>query len=53
MGTVFTRRPGWRYDFRNSLKDIHSAKPKPAVVLKSEDVASCGKNVKPVDKCTS
>lgn len=38
---VFSPRSSWNYDFQNCLEDIPVDSPKPAVVLKAEDVVSC------------
>jgi hypothetical protein len=42
---VFTVRMGWCYDLRKSLKDSPVVRPKPAAVLKGEDVVSCRKSL--------
>jgi len=44
-GAVFTVRKGWRYDIHQCLEELPVVKPKPAVVLRSEDVVSCCKFV--------
>ncbi|KAL1967530.1 hypothetical protein VTN77DRAFT_3045 [Rasamsonia byssochlamydoides] len=41
LNRVFPRRPSWNYDFHNCLQDITVDRPKPAVVLKAEEVVSC------------
>ena len=40
---VFTVRIGWPYDLHKSLEGCHFVRPKPAAVLKGEDVVSCRK----------
>jgi hypothetical protein len=40
---AFTPRRGWHYDLHRSLEDMPAANPKPSVLLKDEDIVSCGK----------
>lgn len=40
---VFTVRVGWCYDLHKSLEDFPVVRPKPAAVLKGEEVVSCCK----------
>ncbi|KAL9624823.1 MAG: hypothetical protein Q9160_000869 [Pyrenula sp. 1 TL-2023] len=35
------RRNGWKYDLHGALNDFDAVNPKPAVVLKSDDVLAC------------
>ncbi|KAL4914197.1 Gryzun, putative trafficking through golgi-domain-containing protein [Aspergillus aurantiobrunneus] len=40
LNWAFSPRPDWHYDIHRSLADLPSTKPKPAVVVKAEDVVS-------------
>lgn len=34
---------GWHYDLHKSLEGMPAVEPKPSVLLKDEDIVSCGK----------
>lgn len=38
---VFPPRHGWQYNIHKSLESLPVEKPKPAVILKAQDVVSC------------